>query len=494
MFGVAELFAAIVPGARSLVIAVGDEVIDRTPGWLERAVIQNLGTSDKPFLIANILVVSALLGAATRHPRRAAIRRRRSGDRADGGGRHRGLVPRSADRRPGAALGRPRRRCGRHRDALASAAGGSGDLGTARSCRRGRSRPPTLSRSRRRRRARRGAAARSAAGCSRTAAASTRSARRSACRDPSAGRRRAATGRESSGSRAQRRSSSRTADFYRIDTALVVPQVDRTAGSSRSRAGSTTRWSISYDELMAMPQIEADVTLSCVSNQVGGELVGNARWQGVPLPTLLERGGRAGRRRRRSSAARSTASRPASRRGIAIDGRDRAWSRSAMNGEPLPIKHGFPARLVVPGLYGYVSATKWLSSIELTRGTSSTATGSRVAGRSSARSRRSPASTCRSTRDRRRDADDRRRGLGADPRHRARRGADRRRALAGATLAAALGDNTWVQWLLRWQAKPGNHTIAVRATDDTGYTQTAEQTDVAPNGATGHHTIRVTVE
>ena len=192
MFGVAELFAAIVPGARSLVIAVGDEVIDRTPGWLERAVIQNLGTSDKPFLIANILVVSALLGALL-----GILAARRFVVGAAGIALMAAVGTAASFRDPqtdglaplwvglaGAAAGIG--------DALASAAGGSGGLGTAWSCSRAAEvDPPTLSRSRLRRRARRGAGGafrRPAA--RRKAAASTRSARRSACRDPSAGRRR----------------------------------------------------------------------------------------------------------------------------------------------------------------------------------------------------------------------------------------------------------------------------------------------------------------
>ena len=137
MLGVSELLAAIVPGARSHVIAVGDEVIDRTPGWVERAVIQNLGTSDKPFLIANILVVSALLGAVL-----GILAARRFVVGAAGIALMAAVGTAASFRDPqtdgaGAALGRARRRGGGHRDALAAAARGAGDLGRAQSGRRG---------------------------------------------------------------------------------------------------------------------------------------------------------------------------------------------------------------------------------------------------------------------------------------------------------------------------------------------------------------------
>ena len=143
-----------------------------------------------------------------------------------------------------------------------------------------------------------------------------------------------------------------------------------------------------------------------------------------------------------------------------------------------------------------MSATKWLTAIELCR-RSTTFDGYWIPRGWSKQARSRPQSRI--------DvparpaiaagpADGRRRGVGADPR-------DQRVEVQvddgpwqAAALAAAISDDTWVQWLFRWQAEPGDHTIAVRATDDTGYTQTAEETDVAPNGATGHHTIRVTVE
>ena len=154
------------------------------------------------------------------------------------------------------------------------------------------------------------------------------------------------------------------ADFYRIDTALSTPQVD--AGDWRLRITGLVDapFELGYDELLALDSVETTVTIACVSNEVGGRLVGNAVWQGVPLATLLDRAG-----------VRSDASQVVGRSvdgftagfplDTARDGRT-AIVAYAMNGEPLPADHGYPARLIVAGLYGYVSATKWLEEIELT--------------------------------------------------------------------------------------------------------------------------------
>ncbi len=152
--------------------------------------------------------------------------------------------------------------------------------------------------------------------------------------------------------------------FYRIDTALSVPQVDITNWELRVSGMVDREVTLSFDDLLGMEQVERDITIACVSNEVGGGLVGNARWQGVPLTALLDRAGV-------SDAATQIVGRsvdgftvgfPTAR---ARDGRE-ALVAVAMNGEPLPAEHGYPARLVVAGLYGYVSATKWLSEIELT--------------------------------------------------------------------------------------------------------------------------------
>ncbi len=155
------------------------------------------------------------------------------------------------------------------------------------------------------------------------------------------------------------------ADFYRIDTALFVPRVSADGWSVAVHGMVDHPFELTYDELLAMPMVEEPVTISCVSNEVGGDLIGNAVWRGVPLPTLLERAGVqpgatqiVGR-----SVDDFTVGFPTE---LALDGRT-ALVAVGMNGEPLPAKHGFPARLIVAGLYGYVSATKWLRDIVLTR-------------------------------------------------------------------------------------------------------------------------------
>jgi hypothetical protein len=251
---------------------------------------------------------------------------------------------------------------------------------------------------------------------------------------------------------------------------------------------------LTYQELMEIPQIEADITLTCVSNEVGGGLVGNARWQGVPLYVLLERAGLqdgatqlVGR-----SVDGFTAGFPTL---TALDVRE-SMVAVAMNGEPLPAQHGFPARLVVPGLYGYVSATKWLSAIEL-RGWNEVEgywipRGWAKEGPIKTQSRIDvprPSSTIPAAR--RPIA-----GVAWAP----TRGIERVEVRIDdgpwreARLAARLDVDCWRQWFFPWDATPGRHVIAVRATDGLGEVQTDERTPVAPDGASGRHTIEVFVE
>ncbi|HVM13488.1 MAG TPA: sulfite oxidase [Egibacteraceae bacterium] len=281
--------------------------------------------------------------------------------------------------------------------------------------------------------------------------------------------------------------------FFRIDTALSIPRVDPSDWRLAVTGMVDRPLSFSYDDLLAMPHIETDVTLLCVSNEVGGDLAGNARWSGVPLATVLERAGVGvgatqvvGR-----SVDGWTSGFPTE---AALDGRDTLIA-VAMNGEPLPLRHGFPARLVVPGLYGYVSATKWLAEIELTtwegfdaywipRGWSKEGpvkTQSRIdvpgGGSTVAQGRVTVAGVAWG-------------GL---------RGVERVEvsvdggAWQEAKLAEPLGDATWRQWVWLWQARPGRHALAVRATDGEGAVQTGRASPPAPDGATGHHTVRVEV-
>jgi DMSO/TMAO reductase YedYZ molybdopterin-dependent catalytic subunit len=282
-------------------------------------------------------------------------------------------------------------------------------------------------------------------------------------------------------------------DFYRIDTALVVPQVDSDSWTLRIDGMVERPYELNFDELLAMSTLEETVTLSCVSNEVGGSLVGNARWQGVRLADLLDRAGVQPDATQivGKSVDGFTAGFPTE---AAFDGRV-AMVAVGMNGEPLPVRHGFPARLVVAGLYGYVSATKWLREIRLTRwddfdgywiprGWSKDApvkTQSRIdVPRAGAELGSGMTSIA---------------GVAWAP----SRGIETVEvqvddgAWQEARLGDVLSDNTWVQWVLDWNATPGRHTLRVRATDGTGEIQTADVVRPDPDGATGWHTRRVDV-
>lgn len=284
-------------------------------------------------------------------------------------------------------------------------------------------------------------------------------------------------------------------DFYRIDTALSVPQVDL-EGWTLNLTGLVDRpYSISYADLLDMRMVERDVTLSCVSNRVGGGLVGNARWLGVPLKEIIDRAGPA-------AGAEQIVGRSVDDFTVGFpleavyDGRE-ALVAVAMNGEPLPFEHGFPARLVVAGLYGYVSATKWLSEIELTtwddfdaywipRGWAKEApikTQSRIDTPSEgAQIAREPTVVA---------------GVAWAP----NRGISRVEVQLGedagwveAELSEPLSKNAWVQWRVDWTPTDGGRQILrVRATDGEGETQTDEVVPPAPDGATGWHTRAVFV-
>jgi DMSO/TMAO reductase YedYZ molybdopterin-dependent catalytic subunit len=284
-------------------------------------------------------------------------------------------------------------------------------------------------------------------------------------------------------------------DFYRIDTAfLSVPRVE-VADWALSIEGRVDRpYTVTYQDLLDMPLVERDVTLSCVSNEVGGDLVGNARWLGVPLADVLNRAGVrddaeqvVGR-----SVDRFTVGFPVE---AVFDGRD-ALVAVGMNGEPLPLEHGFPARLVVAGLYGYVSATKWLASIELTgwdefdaywipRGWAKEApikTQSRID---------TPAQSAAFEPGPRQVA-----GVAWAP----YRGISKVEVRLGedtdwveARLSEPLSDNCWRQWVVDWDAPAGTHRLQVRATDGEGEVQTDQVQRPAPDGATGWHTIQVSV-
>ena len=281
--------------------------------------------------------------------------------------------------------------------------------------------------------------------------------------------------------------------FYRVDTALFVPAVDAAGWSLRIHGMVDREITIDYATLLARPLIERDVTLTCVSNEVGGRYIGNARWIGAPLRPLLEEAG-----------VRSGASQIVSRStdgftvgtptAVAMDGRD-SMLAVAMNGEPLPLEHGFPVRMIVPGLYGYVSATKWIVDIELTTFGAFDAYWVRRGW-----AQRAPIKT-ESRIDTPRASASLQGGVipvagVAWAQHRGVKSVEVSvdgGAWVQADLAAQDTVDTWRQWLYRWDATPGHHSLTVRATDDTGSTQDVVATAPFPSGATGDHMINVTV-
>ena len=282
--------------------------------------------------------------------------------------------------------------------------------------------------------------------------------------------------------------------FYRIDTALLVPRPDVSEWRLRVTGLVDRPFELTYAELLDMPMFEQYVTIACVSNEVGGDLIGNALWQGVRLRELLDRAGvRSGATQIVGRAVDGwTAGFPTE--WVTTDERE-AMVAVAMNAEPLPSTHGFPARLIVPGLYGYVSATKWLTEIELTTleafdaywvplGWSKEApikTQSRIdtprAGASVAAGRVPVAGVAWAM-----DRGIARVEVQVDDGE-----------WSEAELSNPISKATWVQWLYRWEATAGDHILRVRATDATGEVQTAEVSDPPPDGATGHHTISVSV-
>jgi DMSO/TMAO reductase YedYZ molybdopterin-dependent catalytic subunit len=281
--------------------------------------------------------------------------------------------------------------------------------------------------------------------------------------------------------------------FYRIDTALLVPRLDAASWRLRVHGMVENEVELTYNELVAMDQIRQYVTIACVSNEVGDDLVGNAAWTGVPLRTVLDMAGVqegatqiVGRAYDGWTAGFPTA--------WALDERREPLIALQMNDEPLPRDHGFPARLIVPGLFGYVSATKWLTEIELTTWEDFDGywvplgwakegpilTQSRIdvprTGSPVAPGEVTVAGVAWAP-----DRGIRRVELSVDGEWR------------DAELSTPISDATWVQWRVRWDASPGRHILAVRATDGAGDVQTEERTRPAPDGARGHHTIIVEV-
>ncbi|MBR7744698.1 molybdopterin-dependent oxidoreductase [Phycicoccus sp. BSK3Z-2] len=281
--------------------------------------------------------------------------------------------------------------------------------------------------------------------------------------------------------------------FYRIDTALVIPRVDAGSWSLTVDGDVDNPFELSYAELLELPMIEKDITMTCVSNPVGGPYVGAARWLGVPVRELLERAGVRGGVDQIFSRSTDgmTISTPLQ---ALMDDRD-ALVAVGMNGEPLPPVHGFPARLVTPGLYGFVGATKWLTQMTATTYDAEQAywterdwaidapiyTQSRI-------DTPKPLSTV--------DAGEVTIGGVAWAQQRGIAKVEVR-VDEGEWREAELGPEAnidyWRQWFYRWDAEPGRHTLEVRATDEDGQTQTEQRQEPFPEGATGWHSVVMTV-
>lgn len=283
-------------------------------------------------------------------------------------------------------------------------------------------------------------------------------------------------------------------DFYRIDTALIVPRIDPEQWSLTITGMVDREVTLSFQELLALPLEESYATLACVSNYVGGGLIGNALWLGYPLRKLLAKAGPlpGADMVLSRSADGFTAGTPLT----ALTDDRNAILAVAMNGEPLPPEHGFPVRMVVPGLFGYVSATKWVTELNVTTFAKDAAywtdRGWSARGPVKLSSRiDTPA------------------GFGkveaglvtvagvAWSQHVGISGVEVRvddEPWRKATLAEAISADTWRQWSFPWRATKGRHTLTVRATDAEGMVQTAKFADVVPDGATGLHTVDVGVE
>ncbi len=284
------------------------------------------------------------------------------------------------------------------------------------------------------------------------------------------------------------------ADFYRIDTALTVPAIDPGEWVLRVTGRVDQEVQLTFADLLSRPLVERHVTIACVSNEVGGDLIGNARWLGWPVRDLLALAGprpEADMVLSKSSDG-WTASTPLE---VLTDDRD-ALLAVGMNGEPLPLEHGFPVRLVVPGLYGYVSATKWLTELKVTRFADDVAywtprgwtdhgpikTSSRIDVPRSGRTVTAGTVMFGGV------AWAQHTGIGKVE-LRVNRG-----QWQDADLAPGISVDTWRQWMAGVQLTPGQYEVQVRATDSDGEAQDEERRPVAPDGATGFHTITVDVK
>ncbi|MCA1715871.1 MAG: molybdopterin-dependent oxidoreductase [Actinobacteria bacterium] len=287
-------------------------------------------------------------------------------------------------------------------------------------------------------------------------------------------------------------------DFYLIDTVITPPRIDAESWTLKVMGEVDNPIELSYNDLISLPTRESDVTLSCISNEVGGSLVSNGRWTGVLLSDVLAEAGVS--RDKISQASEQLVGRSVDgwtagfQTDIALDGRE-ALVAFGLNGSELPLDHGYPVRLVVPGLYGYVSATKWLTEIELTDWDFDAYWIQRSWAKEGPIQTQSRIDTVG-------DDDNLSAGTvqiggvawaphrGID---RVEVSTDNGETWNDAQLATQLALDTWRLYVYDWEAEPGEYTLKVRATDGEGETQTEEEAAPHPSGATGYHTVKATV-
>ena len=283
-------------------------------------------------------------------------------------------------------------------------------------------------------------------------------------------------------------------DFYRIDTALQIPSINADEWKLRITGMVENEIEVTFAELLALPLVETYVTLMCVSNEVGGYLTGNAKWLGYPISELLARAvpTKGADVVLSTSQDGFTATTPLE----VLQDRDRnSLLAVGMNDEPLPLEHGYPVRMVVPGLYGYVSATKWVVELKVSTFAQESAYWTDRGWAAKGPVKTSSRIDVPAFGDTLRPGTVAIAGV-AWAQH---VGIDRVEVRVDndpwqdATLAEAISADTWRQWYIEWTATEGNHTLEVRATDATGFTQTEKRVDVVPDGAEGWHTVQVSV-
>ncbi|HXD28532.1 MAG TPA: molybdopterin-dependent oxidoreductase [Arthrobacter sp.] len=513
LFGVAELVAAFFAPAASPMVALGQTFIDITPPWLKDFAIGVFGTNDKLALFVSMGIVAALVAAGI-----GLLARRRAGAAAAvivalGVGMAASVLSRPAtgvlDVIPtlvgvGAGILALRYLAGLAASAAAAPAppaaaapaaalngtaspGGSTGPAPASSSRRGFLLGSAVGVV--------GAAAMLAGGRALSAVLNTAQATREALRLPRPVKQ-AIELPDGVAADVKGMPSFVTPNgkFYRIDTALAVPRIDPASWSLRVHGMVEEEFTLTFDELLGMDLEETWLTLTCVSNPVGGDLVGNAKWLGYPLRKILERA----RPQQGADMVLSTsidgfsASTPLE---VLMDQRN-ALLAVGMNGEPLPLEHGYPVRMVVPGLYGYVSATKWVVDLEVTRFADKTAywttRGWSDHGPIKLASRvdvpRAFATVAPGTVHLGGTAWAQTTGIKAvqvkiDDND-----------WQDADLAAEATVDTWRQWSFSWEDAPeGTHSVTVRAIDADGTVQTAERADPVPNGASGLQRLQFTV-